>query len=125
MQQQNFEFNSKVCTDVEQSRRLMKLGLKTETSDMHGTNMSLKGKNYQDDWTFGAMPYNEVKEGWEKYAKDSCWELIPTWSLNRLIELAFPKGVGIVSVKNTYDNIISLIEKRINNGIFNENYLNV
>lgn len=84
---EKFNFKHNAHTSVEQSRKLLEMGLKPETADMHATNMSFKGKNYQDKWTFGMMPYTEVKEGWEKWAKDSCWELIPAWSFTRLKEI--------------------------------------
>lgn len=74
-------------TTVEQSSTLLKLGLDANTADGHITNMSLKGKNYQDNWIVSTMPYNEVKETWEKFAENSVWEIYPSWSLNRLIEI--------------------------------------
>ena len=49
---------------------------------------------------------------------------LPAWSLHRLVEIGFHKGIGIVVANNAYDSIISLIEKRINNGVFNKEYLN-
>ena len=38
--------------------------------------------------------------------------------------MGFHKGIGIVVANNAYDSIISLIEKRIKNGVFNKEYLN-
>ena len=51
-------------------------------------------------------------------------KIIPAWSLHRLVEIGFHKGIGIVVANNAYDSIISLIEKRIKNGVFNKEYLN-
>lgn len=31
---ENFEFKSQICTSIEQSKRLLELGLKKETADM-------------------------------------------------------------------------------------------
>ena len=60
----------------------------------------------------------------EPCTKNSDWEQIPAWSLHRLVEIGFHKGIGIVIANNAYDSIISLIEKRIKNGVFNKEYLN-
>ena len=43
---EKFNFKHNAHTSVEQSRKLLEMGLKPETADMHATNMSFKGKNY-------------------------------------------------------------------------------
>ena len=142
------KFNSQICTSREQSERLLKLGLKKETADCNLTNYSLKGKGYQDDWQVGTTPYSDCLESWRAFAKDSCWELIPTWSLDRLREL-IPENIftGIrnqwhrvmyngfltyeegdeslvsFSEANIYDRCISCIEWLIKEGYFNKEYL--
>ena len=98
------EFKSQICTTKEQSERLLKLGLKKETADM--VHQSI-----------GATPYNV----W--YKTEIVQDFIPAWSLNRLLEIGFPKGIGFVVANNAFDNIISLIERRINNEVFNKEYL--
>lgn len=142
-----FNFKSSVCTSREQSERLLALGLKKETADCNLTNYSLKGKGYQDDWQVGTVPYCEVLEEWNKFAKDSCWELIPAWSLHRMIEMMpeemyggllciFKDSIRYEEVimdrleahfevvgDNMYENAISCIEWLIKEGYFNKEYL--
>lgn len=130
-----FNFKSQICTTKEQSERLLALGLKKETADCNLTNYSLKGKGYQDGWKVGTVPYCKVLEEWNKFAKDSCWELIPAWSLHRLIEMC-PCDVEISGIwvyaersyefrekDNVYDNLIDLIKSIIKEGYFNKEYL--
>ena len=99
-------FNSQICTTKEQSERLLALGLKKETADMHHCRWS------EGYWRVEACP-----------PRGDAPSFIPAWSLNRLVEMGFHKGIGIVVANNAYDSIISLIEKRIENGIFNKEYL--
>ena len=68
-----FKFKSQVCTTIEQSERLVKLGLKKDTADMHLNFMCGMNANV-------AIAYNELHSVHEKYIK-------PAWSLNRLMEL--------------------------------------
>ena len=63
------KFNSQICTTREQSERLLALGLKPETADMHYWRYEITGK-----WSLAAMPYEEADD-------------LPAWSLGRLIEM--------------------------------------
>lgn len=147
-----FNFNSQVCTSRSQSERLLALGLKEETADCNLSNYSLKGKGYQDDWQVGTTPYSDCLESWSAFAKDSCWELIPAWSLHRLIELcsqqicigkrkyfhtlhlinneyvAYIDDIGDAykyhDERDLYNSLISCIEWLIKEGYFNKEYLN-
>lgn len=119
------EFNSQICTNKEQSERLLTLGLKAETADMCIDNMG-------NIYTYPIAIIDTIKND---------WGLIPLWSLHRLIEMCNKTQVGMtigiyndeVTVDgdlfevfdNTYDNLISIIEWLINLGKFNENYLNI
>lgn len=111
-----FEFSSHPCTTREESERLLSLGLKKETADC--------GHFYvpEEHLEYYYWETQILEDGWQPY-----WEVtdneIPAWSLHRLIEIGFPKGIGLVVVKNGYDAVISLIEKRIRNGVFNKAYL--
>ena len=111
-----FEFISQTCTTREQSERLLSLGLKKETADcghFYGPDEHLEYYYWETQI---------LEDGWKPY-----WEVtdneIPAWSFYRLIEIGFPKGIGLVVVKNGYDAVISLIEKRIRNGVLNKDYL--
>lgn len=96
------EFNSQVCTSIEQSKRLLKLGLKPETADM-------------------AHEYIEAEYCWLIVSYD--WslrsmseELIPAWSLHRLIEIYVCQfGSCLVNLKNlTFNWMVDEMETRFN-----------
>ena len=72
------EFKSQICTTVEQSKRLLGLGLKPETADMYWV-------NHLDLW----MPVMLLYEDRPLDNND-----IPAWSLHRLIEM-MPKNIAI------------------------------
>ena len=93
------KFNSQVCTTKIQSQRLLELGLKPETADMYiFDNEVYIGKPNIDD--------------------------IPAWSLHRLICMC--EVTTLLPVDNSssaYDHIIDVIERFINEGYFNKEYL--
>ena len=116
-----FNFKSQPYTTIEQSQRLIALGLKVETADCC-------------HW-FCISCVDEPIEG----------ENIPAWSLHRLIEM-MPKTIGRYfqytsndscgymdedalnmnggfDEGNIYDSIISCIEWLIKEGYFNKEYL--
>jgi hypothetical protein len=123
------KFNSQICTSVEQSNRLLELGLKPETADMEIE--IFKGDNSISGY---------VSKGyWETDISEELAELIPAWSLHRLIEMCNKTQFWmIISIynnevtvdgalfdvfDNTYDNLISAIECLIKEGYFNKEYL--
>lgn len=76
-----FDFKSQICTDRDQSERLLALGLKKETADMvHYRSSSMK------EWGILATPWRDDCEGCKCY--------FPAWSLHRLIEM-MPKNIAI------------------------------
>ena len=102
------EFKSQICTTVEQSDRLLGLGLKPETADMY----------YRTNW-INAVAANDVIDLYED-------DVIPAWSLHRLIELAYgnwKEDIAPVYLGNSYDMLIGRIEFQIKRGIFNKEYL--
>ena len=107
----NFEFKSAVCTSVEQSKRLLALGLKKETADMYH-NLSTG---------IIEVPYTEVELKRELERND----VIPAWSLHRLIELySDVEDTSSLSIKDiSYKLLIFCIEKAIHCGLFNQDYL--
>ncbi len=142
----NLKFNSAICTSREQSERLLALGLKKETADMHHYQYVDGGR-----WNVEARPsiagYNN--------------RLVPAWSLHRLIEMipdkiAYPtiydsaplrinkdsmyylhrffdkygdedfSTVGdndAIGSHNIYDYAVSVIGFLIKEGLFNKEYL--
>ena len=120
-----FNFNSQVCTSIEQSRRLLELGLKKETADMIHQ-------------PIGATPFNV----WDKQEIED--DFYPAWSLHRLIEMLKNSRITISFIEkdtaiiverygvfqnvceiwdNTYENICDAIEWLIKEGYFNKEYL--
>ena len=91
-----FNFKSAICTSIEQSERLLALGLKKETADMvHFFSQSLA-----QDWTIVPLADGETAryiQGLE----------IPAWSLGRLIEM-LPSSIQISKDLPTFHQYASL-----------------
>ena len=127
----NLNFNSSICTSREQSERLLTLGLKKETADMHYYHtVDFEGNEV---WYPSIIPYENVVVASEFVGEtEICLEnyTIPAWSLDRLIEILknsdTPEDykvdfhVGL----NRYDEIIALIQSLIHIGEFNRDYIN-
>lgn len=100
-----FNFKSQPYTTIEQSQRLIALGLKVETADCC-------------HW-FCISCVDEPIEG----------ENIPAWSLGRLWELYWSNKVvsdclfGCGKYMNPYARMIAMIEYDIEDGTFNKDYL--
>lgn len=133
------KFNSQICTSVEQSKRLLGLGLKPETSDCM---YSVMTKSYNGHYILEEdRQYNLILFRQEDVQSVgfSHYEHIPAWSLHRLIEMCNKTQFGMtISIynnevtidgdlfevfDNTYDNLISIIECLIKEGYFNKEYL--
>lgn len=106
------KFNSQICTNEEQSERLLSLGLKKETADMRYQIRYLDLGGVLKECTPSLDPYPPLNND----------RFIPAWSLHRLIELS---NIGIMdsSTDNIYDKIIHYIEFLIKCGDFNKEYL--
>lgn len=114
------EFTSQVCTDRHQSQRLLEMGLKSETADM-----SYYILDYEPVLTIGmAQVYRETVKGGKVIGKQNA-EVIPAWSLHRLIELySDVKDTSSLCIKDiSYKLLIFCIEKAIHCGFFNKEYL--
>ena len=102
-----FNLNSSPCTSIEQSRRLLALGLKKETADMMLT------KDIEDDFIILAFPPQVDQD-------------IPAWSLHRLIEIVahtqYPYYV-ISKELPIYDALCERIEWLIKEGYLNKEFL--
>lgn len=80
---------NQIATTIEQSKKLIELGLSADTADMNYCNSSYKGKDYIGEWKLSLQSPQEAKSildmsvtSWNTY-----WEIIPAWSLSALIEL--------------------------------------
>ena len=129
------EFNTQICTNKEQSKKLIDLGLNPNTADMHHYRWS------EGYWDIQNCP-----------PRGSNSNFIPAWSLHRLINMMpyeldkynytihvtqtgveysgiFDSAYGIESLvskyssDNLYDNIIDCIEWLIKENYFNKEYL--
>lgn len=99
------KIESQICTTKEQSERLLKLGIKAETADMHHYKWS------EGYWDIQSCPPRGT---------ESCY--IPAWSLHRLIVLS---GMCIIetTTDNFYDKVIQYIAFLIKCESFNKEYL--
>lgn len=127
------KFNTQICTTVEQSKRLLELGLKPETAECY---------NREEEWGYSCW-----------IGKSSLPTDIPAWSLHRLMEMlpftiSLAKGdIRYITIlkgsvhyvtfdddvsreitfnqlgANIYDNIIDCIEWLIKESYFNKDYL--
>lgn len=110
------KFNSQICTNVEQSNRLLELGLKPETADMcffRSTDEDLENSYTRivvDDYMLNALEDDEN---------------IPAWSLHRLLVILNPPIVefAISSLEEAYEDVIYNISESIKNGYINKEYL--
>ena len=103
------KFNSQICTNAEQSQRLLDLGLKPETADM-------------------ILIHNIFSKTYEPLPKifsiaNKCET--PAWSLDRLIELySDTEDTYLLHIKDvSYNLLIYCIEKAIECEFFNKEYL--
>ncbi len=141
-----FNFKSQLCTSIEQSKRLLALGLKKETADMT--------IHIKDDggWYVTAEPFYEWED--DRNTFPSLIEpepIIPAWSFGRLIKDLMSQSIGhlelavgsdyagyykdrcnsesgmhweyVEETSDMFDNIISTIEWLIKEGYFNKEYL--
>ena len=101
------KFNSQICTSREQSERLLALGLKKETADMHHYRWS------EGYWDIQACP-----------PRGDSSSFIPAWSLHRLIEMiAGGCEEQMIFLPDPYDEIIEEIAGAIMVNCFNKEYL--
>ena len=100
--EESMKFNSQVCTTKEQSQHLLDLGLKPETADM-----GLVAKIYWGDhWKIQeeereyryCVGYEDTKHF---YNNRNDVEVMPAWSLHRLIEL-LPQSINLTNYADTH-----------------------
>ena len=104
----SFNFKSRPSTSIEQSERLLALGLKAETADMGWVKL-LEGDGYV-----------------MAIAEDYSFIDIPAWSLHRLISLYnlhYIEFMNNEEIESAYDIVIDAIEQAIKEGYFSKEYL--
>ena len=102
-------FNTQICTTREQSSRLLAMGVKKETADCFI--WECDGKDY--------MAFNSPEAAIDESMGD-----IVAWSLHRLIAMC---PMSVVGYSNNYwqmyESVISEIKWAIEEGMFDEEYL--
>ena len=123
---EDFEFNSHVHTSIEESKRLLALGLKKETADC-------RHWAYTKDSKGNPIPKRNQK-WFTRIGTDESAQVcgfmvatfIPAWSLHRLLCL-YGADYTIKEVYNNaeecYGMLICAIEIAIKEGYFNKDYL--
>ena len=113
-------FKTQISTSVEQSRQLLALGIKKETADMIWmTEMGYDENNHctydTGDYFLRPIDYLEGEEH-----RDN----VPSWSLHRLIAMCPDFVIAEQrSHKNLYEQVIANIKFTIEEGSFDEKYL--
>lgn len=124
---ETLNFNTQICTTKEQSKRLLELGLKPETSDMHYVRKTIDAMGNHIDDDFKEPRYGNVNSKYAKYAvmNFSNYETLPAWSLHRLIELYKDvEDTSMWSLENVnYNRLIQCIGLAIKHDAFNKDYL--
>ena len=115
----NFEFKSQICTDINQSRKLVELGLKKETADMSWFRRSTNA-----DFECCTSSYTEWIEEILPIVDDyTLKDITPAWSLHRLMEIAEANDIAFLDISKMYNTCIKIIEGRIYAGLINKDYL--
>ena len=112
----NFNFKSQPATSIEQSKRLLALGLKKETADMCYSFDSVITQPFIPSDIFRCVMDTDVENK----------STLPAWSLHRLMCLVFNSGgthVELYEDDDAYETLIYNIEWRIKEGYFNKEYL--
>lgn len=111
----DFNFTSQICTSEEQSKRLLDLGLKAETSDM-------RYQIHYFDLDGILLESAHSLEIGSPFNNDGS---IPAWTLHRLIEILdiWYLELNFNEFNNAYDQVISYFEERVKGGFINKKYL--
>ena len=111
----DMKFKSQICTTIEQSKRLLELGLKPETADMcffRSTDEDVENPYTRlvvDDYILNSLESDDN---------------IPAWSLHRLMEIGDFVNVGFLRIEKMYECCIQMLEGQIRGGIINKEYIN-
>lgn len=96
---------ARIATSIEESKRLLELGIDPKSANMCWTNASFKGINYVDPWRLNPLTVDEVEKtlstpsSFFEWTKG--WEVVPAWSLDGLLKL-LPNDIA-VSFQNGND----------------------
>ena len=123
-----FKFKAQVCTSIEQSRRLLELGLKKEIADMHWFYTGkIHGWQHCSSETYIEAISHPFKKEWATNGV-----ILPAWSLGRLIEMIKKSDylhyddMGCIKLyleQDDFDRVIAIISIMVKEGYFNKEYL--
>ena len=97
----NFNFNSQVCTDKNQSERLLALGLNKETADIRGVEGIEHTPIYA--WSLGRLIEMIKKSDYLHYDDMGC--------------------IKLYLEQDDFDRVIAIISIMVKEGYFNKEYL--
>jgi hypothetical protein len=122
----NIVFNTQICTTIEQSKRLLELGLDADTSDMCWLAKKLWGDDVEIPEEDRSYILSTDKD--DSFCSRYDVDCIPAWSLHRLIAMLpdrdyLTEYCDFKDFSEIYDEVISLIEWMIENGHLDKNYL--
>ena len=95
----NMEINTLICTTIEQSKRLIELGLNSETADMHYVKKTMDSMGNPINDEFDIPHYGNTNSKYGRYAvmNFSDYETLPAWSLHRLVAI-MPDKIKMMSI---------------------------
>lgn len=133
--EENLKFNSQICTTIEQSKRLLDLGLKPETADCF--HWSYSGTNYIGSIDEEGLSVDDV-HAWslhrlielcpeyiniDGYADTTYWIKIYKHVNKIIYENDYNRFIYLGDGDNLFDTFIDCIEWLIKEGHFNKEYL--
>ena len=105
-----FNFKSQVATTIQQSERMIALGIKKETADCYWFFCDIA-----KEWKCTILSSTQV-------FKDYPTTVFPAWSLHRLIEI-LDTNPFVFYTNCGYDTVIDHVEEYIRSGFIDTRYL--
>ena len=109
-----FIIDSQICTNDEQSKQLLKMGLNPDSADMalHFGYVDTEGTAYY-------MPYP---------IGHKCTGILPAWSLARLVAIAFDQNgpdsvIHLFRHSDPFEDVIAFLDYQIERGFIKPEYL--
>lgn len=139
------EFKSQICTTIEQSKRLLELGLKPETTDMcffRSTDEDVENPYTRlvvDDYILNTLESDDNIPAWslhrlmelcpeyiniDGYADTTYWFKLYKLDNKIIYENDYDRWLYLVDGDTLFDTLIDCIEWLISNKHFKQEYLN-
>ena len=116
------EFNTQISTTIEQSKRLLSLGINPETADLMWDAITVfRGQEVEEPrWSLRTFYYPHKS----RFLRDDEEQtFIPSWSLHRLLCMLEKHPYEIYLDANVYDDVIDDIAEAIRIDEFNKDYI--